>query len=184
MQLETERFILRQLNAEHAPTLQAYLTRNEPFFRPSMPTWADNFLSLENLERQLQEQWFAMHKRQMLRLFIFHRSDKAFRYILGDITYSNIVMGPFQSCFLGYKIDEKACNKGIATEALFIANAFAFAYFGLHRIEANIMPSNLASLRVVEKLGFEREGLSKKLLKINGNWEDHYRYALLDPKIE
>jgi len=180
MHLETERLILRPLNAEHAPTLQAYLTRNGPFFRPWMPTWSDNFLYLENIERQLQEQSFAMHKKQLCRFFIFHRSDKAFRYILGDITYSNMVMGPFQSCFLGYKIDEKACNNGIATESLTVSNAFAFDYFGLHRIEANIMPSNLASLRVVEKLGFEREGLSKKLLKINGSWEDHYRYALLN----
>jgi ribosomal-protein-alanine N-acetyltransferase len=59
-----------------------------------------------------------------------------------------------------------------------------FGEYGLHRIEANIMPRNAASLRVVEKAGFHREGLAKKYLKINGVWEDHIHMVLLNDRME
>jgi [ribosomal protein S5]-alanine N-acetyltransferase len=58
-----------------------------------------------------------------------------------------------------------------------------FQELGLHRIEANIMPKNKRSLRVVEKLGFYNEGLAYKYLKINGKWEDHIHMVLLNDKV-
>jgi ribosomal-protein-alanine N-acetyltransferase len=61
---------------------------------------------------------------------------------------------------------------------------YAFDVLGLHRLEANIMPRNKASLRVVEKLGFSEEGLSRKLLLINGRWEDHVRMVKLNTALE
>ena len=91
---------------------------------------------------------------------------------------------PFCSCFLGYKVDQRFNGLGVATEAIAASNRYLFEVFGLHRIEANIMPSNLASQRVVEKLGFEQEGLAKAFLKINGKWEDHYRYALRSESLD
>jgi ribosomal-protein-alanine N-acetyltransferase len=70
------------------------------------------------------------------------------------------------------------------TEALERAISFAFEDMRLHRIEANIMPKNARSIRVVEKLGFVNEGLSRKYLKIAGSWEDHIHYVLLNPSEE
>jgi ribosomal-protein-alanine N-acetyltransferase len=168
---ETERLVLKTLNAEYTETVQSYFAKNEQFFKPYMPTWPENFLNFENIEKVLQEQWFKMHKKQMLHFYIFDVRDRAFQQILGDITFSNIVYGAFQSCFLGYKTNEKSCDKGIATEAVGKACQFVFEDMNLNRIEANIMPQNLASQKVVEKLGFIREGLSFKYLKINGNNE-------------
>ncbi len=70
------------------------------------------------------------------------------------------------------------------TEAVGKVVEYAFDVLGLHRLEANIMPRNKASLRVVEKLGFSEEGLSRKLLLINGRWEDHVRMVKLNMALE
>ncbi|WP_278244288.1 GNAT family N-acetyltransferase [Caldisalinibacter kiritimatiensis] len=95
-----------------------------------------------------------------------------------------MVRGPFLSCFLGYKLDKDEVNKGYMTEALKMGIDIAFNELKLHRIEANIMPKNEASLRIVKKLGFYEEGVAKKYLKINGKWEDHIHMVLLNEDIE
>ena len=74
---------------------------------------------------------------------------------------------------MGYKLDAALCGQGYMTEAVQKLSEIAFKELGLHRIEANIMPRNAASLRVAEKAGFYREGLALKYLNINGVWEDH-----------
>jgi [ribosomal protein S5]-alanine N-acetyltransferase len=88
--------------------------------------------------------------------------------------------GAFLSCFLGYKLDGQEINQGYMTEALKKGTEIMFQDFGLHRIEANIMPKNIRSLRVAEKAGFYNEGLSRKYLNINGKWEDHIHMVLLN----
>ena len=91
--------------------------------------------------------------------------------------------GAFQSCHLGYQLDERAINQGFMTEALRRAIAFVFDELQLHRIEANVMPRNLRSSRVLAKLGFVEEGLARQYLKINGVWEDHIHYVMLNDKV-
>ena len=87
------------------------------------------------------------------------------------------------SCHLGYKLDKDEVNKGYVTEAIQKGIDIMFNELKLHRIEANIMPKNKCSLRVVEKLGFYNEGLAYKYLKINGKWEDHIHMVLLNDKV-
>ena len=85
---------------------------------------------------------------------------------------------------MGYMLDEAYINRGYMTQAVdAVANA-AFNEIGLHRIEANIMPKNARSLRVAEKCGFVREGMSKKYLYINGVWEDHVHMVKLNENME
>lgn len=100
--------------------------------------------------------------------------------MIGDLAFSNIVRGSFQSCHLGYKLDQAENGQGYMTEALTCAIRFAFEELHLHRIEANIIPRNLPSIRLVQRLGFVDEGLSRKYLKIQGVWEDHRHFALLN----
>ena len=118
---------------------------------------------------------------QGLRLHLFQRGDLA--QIVGDLGFNNIVRGSFQSCHLGYKIDIGAANQGYITEALRRAIAYAFDELKLHRIEANVMPHNARSRRVVAKLGFAEEGMARKYLKINGAWEDHIHYVMLNDAV-
>jgi ribosomal-protein-alanine N-acetyltransferase len=116
----------------------------------------------------------------MLRLCIFKKEDEKLERIIGDVNFANFIRGAMQGCTVGYKIDKEETRNGFMTEALGRALEVAFAELRLHRVEANIMPRNKASRRVVEKLGFHEEGYCPKLLKINGVWEDHIRYAILN----
>jgi ribosomal-protein-alanine N-acetyltransferase len=68
---------------------------------------------------------------------------------------------------------------GLMTEALRAAACYAFNDLGLHRLEANIQPDNLASIALVRRVGFKQEGFSPRYLRINGEWRDHERWALL-----
>ena len=86
---------------------------------------------------------------------------------------NNVVWGAFCSASLGYKLDKDYVNKGYMSVAVEMLIKYAFEELGLHRIEANVMPKNKASLRVLEKNQFINEGTSKYYLNINGVWEDH-----------
>ena len=87
-------------------------------------------------------------------------------------------MGAWHNATLGYYVDEELNGRGIATKAVVLACEFAFSKLGLHRIQAGIMPRNVASARVVQKAGFRHEGLAERYLYIAGSWEDHDIYAL------
>jgi ribosomal-protein-alanine N-acetyltransferase len=77
-------------------------------------------------------------------------------------------------------MDEQFIGRGIASEAVKLVTTFGFEQLRLHRIEAYVSPDNVGSLRVLEKAGFQKEGLLKRFLFINGEWKDHYYYALLE----
>jgi ribosomal-protein-alanine N-acetyltransferase len=98
--------------------------------------------------------------------------------LIGRIALSNVVRGPWQNATLGYWIDEASGGRGHATRAVLLVCRFAFEHAGLHRVQPAIMPRNKRSQRVVEKVGFRREGSALRYLKIAGVWEDHHIYAL------
>ena len=99
--------------------------------------------------------------------------------IVGAINISEIVRGVFWSGYLGYQIGAPYAGQRYMTAALQLALGFAFRRLRLHRVEANIQPGNRASLALVRRAGFRREGVSRRYLKIGGRWRDHERWALL-----
>lgn len=99
--------------------------------------------------------------------------------IVGVFNLSEIVRGGFQSCYMGYFVGAPYQRRGYMTDALGLVLAHAFETLRLHRVEANIQPDNHASLALVRRAGFTREGFSRRYLKIAGRWRDHERYALL-----
>jgi ribosomal-protein-alanine N-acetyltransferase len=98
--------------------------------------------------------------------------------LAGEINLSSVQRGPFQSCYVGYWIDEHHAGNGYTPEALVLVARFAFEDLRLHRIQIAIIPRNRASRRVVEKLDIREEGVALRYLEINGVWEDHVRYAV------
>ena len=96
----------------------------------------------------------------------------------GEVTLSSIQRGPFQSGFIGYWIDQAMAGNGYVPEAVVMTLHFAFEAINLHRVEISIIPRNRASLRVVEKLGLRMEGVAERFLEIDGEWEDHARFAM------
>lgn len=98
--------------------------------------------------------------------------------LVGQVNVSNIVMGSFRSCTVGYWVAQSVAGKGIVPTALALVGDHALQELGLHRIEVNIRPENAASLAVVRKLGFRDEGLRARILHIDGDWRDHRSFAL------
>ena len=100
------------------------------------------------------------------------------RAIAGVINVSQIFHGNFQSAYLGYFAGAPFMGQGYMSEGLPLVLRHAFGVLGLHRLEANIQPKNRASIRLVRRAGFRREGFSPRYLKVFGQWRDHERWAI------
>ncbi|HVE64686.1 MAG TPA: GNAT family protein [Mycobacteriales bacterium] len=98
--------------------------------------------------------------------------------LIGQLTVGTVVRGALNGAHIGYWVDERSAGRGICTLAVALAVDHCFGPVGLHRVEVNIRPENVASRRVVEKLGFREEGLRLRYLLIDGAYRDHLCYAL------
>ena len=99
--------------------------------------------------------------------------------IVGVINFNHIIRRAFQSAFLGYYAVAQYAGQGLMFEGMQLTLRYAFRRLKLHRLEANIQPGNSASIALVKRCGFSREGFSLRYLKIDRQWSDHERWALL-----
>ena len=175
---ETERLVLKTPDPAFAERVLDYYRRNRTFLEEWEPVRDEKFYTLRFQRGQLENDRRELRNGTSFRLWIFKKQDPA--RAIGTLGFGNIVRGAFLSCFLGYKLDRDEINNGYMTEALRAGSGVMFGEYGLHRIEANIMPKNGRSLRVAEKLGFCSEGLARRYLNINGRWEDHIHMVLLN----
>jgi ribosomal-protein-alanine N-acetyltransferase len=183
LELPTKRLCLKVIGPDFARQSLDYYTRNRTFLSEWNPIPAAEFYTLAYHQERLRIELAQMQGGRLARFWLFKREDAAFSTAIGNLALNNIVRGAFQSCHLGYQMDEREANQGFMTEALLRAIAFAFDELQLHRIEANVMPRNLRSRRVLAKLGFVEEGLARQYLKINGVWEDHIHYVMLNDNV-
>ncbi len=146
------------------------------FLEPWEPSWPDDPLSRAALRRHLRREARESRDGTGYGFFIFSRADDA---LLGGATLSNLRRGITMSCSLGYWIGARYARQGLMTEALRNLMPFVFESLGLHRIEAACLPSNVASQRLLRKLGFREEGYARAYLRINAKWHDHLLFALL-----
>ena len=99
--------------------------------------------------------------------------------ILGAINFFDVERGIAQAACVGYYVGAPFARQGYMTEALGLALEYAFRRLGLHRVEADIEPDNTESIRLARRVGFRREGLSRRYLKLRGRWRDHERWAFV-----
>jgi len=181
---ETDRLILKILSPDEADQALKYYTENKDFLAPFEPVRDSIFYTLTEQETLLREDMINAQKGQSVRFWIYLKDDTTINRPIGSLAFSNIVRGVFLNAFVGYKLDGQYLNKGYMTEALKKGVTIMFTEFGLHRLEANIMPRNIASLSVAKKAGFYEEGLAKKYLRINGVWEDHIHMVMRNIEME
>ena len=160
-----------------ARDLPEFYRRNREFFRKYEPLRSPEFYSLRVQQELLGDEIAAQKTGSSCCFYIQEAGAQS--GIIGTISLTGIIRGAFCSAFLGYKMDQEYINKGYMTMAVGMVTEYAFQNLGLHRIEANVMPWNEASLRVLEKNGYVKEGLAKNYLKINGKWEDHIHMVKL-----
>jgi [ribosomal protein S5]-alanine N-acetyltransferase len=141
---------------------------------PWEPAWSRDDLSKSMYRRRSRAYAGDVRQDQGYSFFI---ADAVTDTVLGGITLSNIRRGTAQIASLGYWIGQPYAGQGRMQEAVRTLMPFALRTLRLHRIEAATMLANAASIRVLEKTGFEREGMAKAYLKINGRWEDHILFA-------
>lgn len=147
------------------------------FLEPWEPTWPRDDLTRPAFRQRVRRYNRDMRDDYAYAFFIFSRETEQ---LVGGLTLSNVRRGVAQSASVGYWVGLPFAGKGYLTDALTTAVGFAFESLRLHRVEAACLPQNEASRRLLLKVGFGEEGYARQYLKINGRWQDHLLFALLD----
>ncbi|MGK9050390.1 GNAT family protein [Neorhizobium sp. CSC1952] len=157
---------------------QWYRLRSESrtFLQPWEPTWRADELTEASFRSRVVRSGQEYASGLAVPLLLFSRRDNV---LLGGLTIGYIRRGAAQSCMIGYWMGERHAGQGHMLAALQVAIPYIYGGLQLHRIEAACIPENWKSVRLLEKAGFEREGLLRKYLKINGEWRDHLMFSRL-----
>jgi ribosomal-protein-alanine N-acetyltransferase len=163
---------LRALEPADAADLVALLRRNREHFAPTEPLRDDDWFTLGRQRSVLAAAAAARAAGLALSFGVF-----ADGVLAGRLALTSIVRGAFQNAYLGYAIDQDHTGRGTGTAA--VAQAVAIAWeAGLHRVQAAVSCDNVASQRVLEKVGFRREGVALRYLRLAGRWTDQELWAI------
>jgi [ribosomal protein S5]-alanine N-acetyltransferase len=144
------------------------------FLVPWEPTWPSDDLTRSAFRRRLKRYAEDQRSDAAYAFLIFRNDDNA---MVGGLTLANIRRGVAQAGSIGYWIGAPFAKKGYMTAAVRALVPYSFTALRLHRLEAACIPNNAASIRLLEKTGFTREGYARGYLCINGVWEDHLLYG-------
>jgi ribosomal-protein-alanine N-acetyltransferase len=163
------------------PEWAALRELSRDFLTPWEPIWPADDLTRGAFRRRVRRYAEDLRTDQAYAFFIFRKADNA---LVGGLTLANVRRGVAQAGSLGYWMGAPYAGRGHMTSAVHALIPFAFGPLRLHRLEAACIPTNVASIRLLEKTGFEREGVARQYLCINGLWQDHLLYARLnaDPR--
>jgi len=175
--LQGQKYFLQSLRLEDAANLANLVIKNRFYWSIFEPIHQNSYFTVAVQREKILE---SLHHMKSKREFNFGIYDYKTQEMIGHISMYNIKRLPFSSAYIGYSIDEMNVGRGIATEAVQLLVNYGMEVIGLHRIEAYVSPRNSGSIRVLEKVGFQREGLLRQLLFINGKWEDHFMYAVVE----
>jgi len=176
---ETDRLELKALTKDSAALVLSFYEENKALFEPWEPKRGNNFYTLPYQKATLTAEQNYMAEGTLYRYWVFLKG--APDEIIGSICFQNISGSPYHSCNLGYKFNNKFLQRGYAFESIKKAIEVVFEQYHIHRIEAYIMLNNEPSLRLIEHLDFQYEGISPSYALVNGIWCDHKRFALINP---
>jgi ribosomal-protein-alanine N-acetyltransferase len=172
------------LRAPHSGDYAEWSTLRESsreFLVPWEPTWPSDDLTRSAFRRRLKR--YAEDQRtDVAYAFLIFRSDD--NAMVGGLTLANIRRGVAQAGSIGYWIGAPFAKKGYMTAAVRALIPYSFTALRLHRLEAACIPNNTASIRLLEKTGFQREGYARGYLCINGVWQDHLLYGRIKDDID
>lgn len=178
MKIETKRLNIRLADIQDVSSIIDFYKRNHDHLSPWSPKLPNNFMDKEFWSDRFLKYKIEYNKQESLRACLFTKSGE----LIGRCNFTNIERGSFQNCRLGYELDYEFEGKGYMSEALDALIKVIFNEFRLHRIEANVIPTNIKSLKILKNLGFEEHGIAKNYLKIDGRWQDHVLTSLLSKR--
>lgn len=164
-----------------AKRVLAYYQENKAFLKTFSPARPDAFHTLAEQRRLLKAQQKDGKKGQRFVFWLALKNQP--EHLIGFVALNGIVYGSFRSCYMSYSLSARHARQGYMTEAVEQLTTFAFQGLNLHRVEINIVPENSSSLRVAEKAGYIREGLSHAYLAIDGVWKDHIHMVKLNESL-
>ena len=179
--LSGERVFLRPPKRRDALKWQKLRLASKSFLVPWEPAWDASSCSRRAFIRYFKNSNYLANMDRAYSFLIFNIEDKS---LLGGVNVGNVRRGVSQSASLGYWIGKQHSKKGYMKEALDILIPSLFLDLQLNRIEAATLENNLASKNLLNKIGFKKEGKLRKYLKINGEWQDHVLYSLLEYDID
>ncbi|GGH77807.1 ribosomal-protein-alanine N-acetyltransferase [Pullulanibacillus pueri] len=172
-----DRIYVKLVEEADAEVLLALELKNKDFFQLYTGSRKDDFYTLEGQLERIKTNKSSAEADQGYFFVIYLRESEQ---LIGEITLFEVARGNLQSCWIGYFLDQEQNGKGYMTEAVRLVVDYAFQTLRLHRIEAGVMPHNIGSAKVLLKAGFQKEGLSRENVKINGKWEDHQLFAIIN----
>jgi len=179
--LRGERLHLRPLSLDDYSAWADLRSESRSHLEPWEPEWRQDELWRSSFRRRVRH--YQREARDDLG-YAFGVFETANDRLIGGLTLGNVRRGVMQMATLGYWLGAENVGHGYMSEAVGVIIPHAFGQLGLHRLEAASMPSNTASIRVLERTGFVREGLARRYLMISGSWQDHIRFALLADEAE
>jgi ribosomal-protein-alanine N-acetyltransferase len=174
--IRTPNLYLRAPQASDHAAWAVLRMESREFLTPWEPTWNEDDLTRASFRLRAKRAAREISTDEAYSLFIFETGTET---LLGGLTLGLIRRGVAQACTLGYWMGRRHAGRGHMTEAVRGAVRFAFSDLALHRVEAACLPNNEPSRRLLERVGFQHEGLARAYLRINGNWADHLLYAAL-----
>lgn len=169
---------LRLLTREDFELINLYEKTNRMHLQPWEPLRENQHFDIVNTKNRVEQQVESMQAGSSVFFLLLAPGGEQ---VLGRCNYTNIVRGVFQACNLGFSVAESVQGQGWMKKSLQVSNRHCFEKMGLHRIMANHLPRNVRSERLLESLGFEKEGYARSYLKIAGVWEDHTLRSLVNP---
>lgn len=168
---------LRMPQMNDYPAWAELRAQSREFLTPWEPVWTSSELTRTSFRRRLKYYTRDMKEDLGYAFFLFETDGDT---LLGGLTLSNVRRGVTQACTLGYWIGTPHAAQGYMTAGVSAVIPFVFDSLSLHRLEAACLPHNKASMKLLERTGFTREGMARRYLKINGVWQDHMTFALLE----
>ena len=174
--IRTQNLILRAPLAGAYSAWASLRMESRDFLTPWEPVWTEDDLTRASFRLRVQRAAREIANDEAYSLFVLDARPEA---LLGGPTLGPVRPRVAQGCTLGYWMGQRHAGKGHMTEAVRGALDFAFSELALHRVEAACLPTNEPSRRLLERVGFTREGEARGYLRINGVWADHLLYGIL-----
>lgn len=170
-----ENISLRILNESHADMVLRFYLNNQAVIRKYEVEKPDNFYTVPFQQKILAAELQDFIHGKYARFYLF--SPNSPDRILGTVSFSDMKRSAFFSCQIGYKIDSSHTHQGYGYAMLRSAMEIMETECFMHRFNAYILPENIPSVKLVQRLGFQLEGTARSYAFLNGKWQDHLLYA-------